>query len=337
MLTPADYLEIRLGDARQQWRAITARTMPAPGARQVRFSPVETVLCLAASLSVDCRRYGGANSHKAEEPIPTLARIFRRPNSSVLEKMANLEGSRTNGAKHEVEIAARLLSDPALLSITYRLILAAARAEGVDAKALPDFLELEADEGEVRLLGQRDLNDADIEEAVRDAVAQRASERQDLDEQMTERLLVAVARVGQHRFAASVLRNHGHRCVFCGLSAHIFGIKASRMLLAGHIKPWRASTSGERLDPRNGLTACPTHDVAFDCGLLTVDEGLRIHLAPGLEDALAVDPATRAAFGRPPLADRLVIPNDAPRPKGEYLQWHHSHVYLGESLGPRTG
>ncbi|WP_407664684.1 HNH endonuclease [Micromonospora tarensis] len=32
------------------------------------------------------------------------------------------------------------------------------------------------------------------------------------------------------------------------------------MLVASHIKPWRVSTHAERLDPRNGLAACPTHD-----------------------------------------------------------------------------
>jgi putative restriction endonuclease len=36
------------------------------------------------------------------------------------------------------------------------------------------------------------------------------------------------------------------------------------MLIASHIKPWRISTSTERLDVRNGLAACPTHDIAFD-------------------------------------------------------------------------
>ena len=31
------------------------------------------------------------------------------------------------------------------------------------------------------------------------------------------------------------------------------------------------STSAERLDPRNGLAACPAHDVAFDTGKITVN------------------------------------------------------------------
>jgi hypothetical protein len=39
------------------------------------------------------------------------------------------------------------------------------------------------------------------------------------------------------------------------------------MLVAGHIKPWKDSTSAERMDLRNSLAACPSHDVAFDAGL----------------------------------------------------------------------
>jgi hypothetical protein len=45
---------------------------------------------------------------------------------------------------------------------------------------------------------------------------------------------------------------------------------AKRMLVAGHSKPWKDSAPSERMDPRNGLAACPSHDVAFDTGLLTV-------------------------------------------------------------------
>src|SRR5207342_3041074 len=78
-------------------------------------------------------------------------------------------------------------------------------------------------------------------------------------EQQTERILLAVARVGQHVFALNVLANCGGRCVFCGLNPGSFG--ARRMLVAGHIKPWKDSTSTERLDLRNGLAGCPSHDV----------------------------------------------------------------------------
>ena len=40
------------------------------------------------------------------------------------------------------------------------------------------------------------------------------------------------------------------RPVFCGLNPSP-GV-ARRMLLAGHIKPWKDSSATERLDPRNG-------------------------------------------------------------------------------------
>ena len=66
-------------------------------------------------------------------------------------------------------------------------------------------------------------------------------------------ILLASARVGQHVFAQHVLANCGGRCVFCGLNPAAFG--AARMLLAGHIKPWKDSTPAERLDLRNGLAA----------------------------------------------------------------------------------
>ena len=74
------------------------------------------------------------------------------------------------------------------------------------------------------------------------------------------------------------------------------------MLLAGHIKPWKDSSAGERLDPRNGLAACPSHDVAFDTGMLTVTADLKIHIAQPLADAARGDHLTREYYGRPPSA-----------------------------------
>ncbi len=325
MRTARDYLSLTLPDARSQWRGVRGRR-PVSEGRQVDFVPVETLTCLAASLLVNHRRYGGSTSHKAEEPVPTLGRLFRRPNSSILAKMANLDGSRSNGAKHEIEVAARLLSTPGSLAVTYRLVLAAARDVGITAVEFPDFLLLENDTSDLLLLGQEELGQLDVEEAVQDASERWSEQRSDLEESVTEQLLVAAARVGQHRFAAQVLRNHDHRCVFCGLSVATAGQRAARMLVASHIKPWRTSTPAERLDVQNGLTACPTHDVAFDTGLLMVNGGLRIHVSAEVELAAQSDMATRAAFGRPPLAERLLLPAAATTPGAAYLTWHRNNV-----------
>ncbi|MFV2094019.1 HNH endonuclease [Micromonospora sp. LOL_014] len=241
--------------------------------------------------------------------------------------MANLDGSRRNGAKHEVEVAARLLAEPGQLGEVYRLLITSARSVGIGPEALPDFLRLADDEDDLLLLGQSELDEADIASAVRPAVEVWRASRAGLDERTTERLLMAAVRVGQHRFASEVLRNHGHRCVFCGLSTALPEKRAARMLIASHIKPWRESTHAERLDARNGLTACPTHDVAFDTGLMAVNGGLRIHLKPALAAAVQADPAARAAFGRPPLAERLLLPDDATPPDAKYLAWHRQHIF----------
>lgn len=326
MLTPRDYLELSASGARAQWLSIEERQPVAQG-RQVDFTPVETVLCLAASLMVNHRKYGGRTSHLAPEPVPTLALLFRRRSSSVLAKMANLDGSRKNGAKHEVEVAARLLSEPGELATRYQLILSAAREAGIGPDRLPDFLDLEGGDAAMLLLGQEELTESELESAVQNACADWLRTRNDLDERITERLLVAAARVGQHRFARDVLHNHRHRCVFCGLSIASSGATVRRMLIASHIKPWRDCTPAERLDTRNGLTACPTHDVAFDTGLMTVNGGLRIHIDPALRHSVRDNPASRAAFGRPPLGERLLLPEDASRPHLSYLRWHHDHVY----------
>ena len=117
----------------------------------------------------------------------------------------------------------------------------------------------------------------------------------------TERILLAAARVGQHVSALNVLSNCGQRCVFCGLNPGSFGGK--RLLLAGHIKPWKEQhREPVRYDPRNGLAGCPSHDVAFDTGLLTVDAALQIHASSALSSAVRNDPLTRQYYGHPPLS-----------------------------------
>jgi putative restriction endonuclease len=79
----ADYLDLTVGQARDQFGRLLTRR-PAPGGRQVIFLPVETLLCLAASFLVNHRHFGGATAHRAPEPVPSLARLFSRPPSSVL-------------------------------------------------------------------------------------------------------------------------------------------------------------------------------------------------------------------------------------------------------------
>ena len=318
----ADYLGLTVGQAREQFRALLSRR-PVSSGRQVTFLPAETLLCLAASFVVNHRHYGHGTENRAPEPVPSLARLLSRPLSSVLAKMANLDGSLSHGGKWDVLAGAMLRDDPARFSHIYRVLLLAARLEGIGQDRLPDFLSLEPG-GELALLGQEELDISTLEAELREQIARRAatSPWSDLE---TERILLASARVGQHVFAQHVLANCGGRCVFCGLKPATFG--AARMLLAGHIKPWKDSTPAERLDLRNGLAACPAHDVAFDTGLLTVNGGLRIHLASRLTEAVQDDPLARQYYGRPPVQETLLLPPGARAPARKYLDWHRNYVF----------
>ena len=233
---------------------------PVSHGRQVTFVPVETLLCLAASFVVNHRHFGGGTAHQAPEPVSSLARLFSRPPSSVLAKMANLDGSRSHGGRWDVLAGAILRENPDRFTHVYRM------------------------------------------------------------------LLLAATRVGQHVFAQQVLANCGSRCVFCGLRPAAFGAK--KMLLAGHIKPWKDSTPTERLDPRNGLAACPAHDVAFDTGMLAVNGGLRIHVAGSLAEATRTDPLVRQYYGRPPLREMLLLPIGAQAPSRKYLDWHRQKIFV---------
>jgi putative restriction endonuclease len=313
------YLKVTVSEAREQFRDLLVREEAAEGRRQVDFIPVETLLCLAASFQVNHRRYGGSTAHTAPTPVPELARLFKRRPSSILAKMANLDGSRSHGASHDASAGATIREDPTLFTHIYRVLLYAARAEGIGAVSLPDFLNLE-DGGEMDLLGQDELASVDADDLRPD------DDGPDPDPE-TERIRLAAARVGQHLFARNVLANCGGTCVFCGLRPGTFG--ARRMLLAGHIKPWRESSPTERLDTRNGIAACPSHDVAFDTGLLTIEDDLSIRIGAALEQAVLEDELTRRYYGRPPVLAGLLFPASAVVPHGRYLEWHRRYVFGG--------
>lgn len=303
----------------EQWRHLLRRRPAVKGQRQEAFLPVEAILCAAASLVVNHRQYGGSTAAIAVSPVPELAALFHRTNASILAKMANVDGSRPHGAKQDIVIATTLLAHPADLQAVYLDILAAAQDVGISRTRLPDFLGL-ASTGDLVLLGQDEI-EPDLESEVERRLHAWGRD----GSTVTQRLAEVNMRVGQHRFATAVLANYGRRCGFCGLS--VPDSVGRGMLRASHIKAWAASSDKERLDVRNGIAACPTHDAAFDSGLLTVNGGLRIHVSATIAEGAAEDEALGHAFGRPPLAERLLLPGEAELPHARYLSWHREHVW----------
>lgn len=56
------------------------------------------------------------------------------------------------------------------------------------------------------------------------------------------------------------------------------------LLVASHIKPWRACKPEEKLDISNGLLLCPNHDKLFDGGYITFSDMGNIIISSSLSD-----------------------------------------------------
>lgn len=319
-----DYLDMSSGSARCQWKSIAARDYAPAGKRQVAYLPVEALLCLAAMYVVDHSRFGSSSAARAPEPVQELARLFKRPPSSILAKMANLDGTRSHGGRWDLIAGAKLRSDPPQMTLVYRTIVDAARDEGIGPGDLPDFLAL-GDTGELVLLGQDELELDAVDSMVESELAAWIARQDRLAERDTVRLLLSHVRVGQHRFAGDVLANCGRACVFCGFS--ITPGDAPPLLRASHIKPWRDSGNKERLDVRNGIAACPTHDAAFDVGLLTISADLVVRRSPRLESSMCRNSAVRRFFDGDALTSVIKLPTNAVAPAPVFLDWHNDHVY----------
>ncbi len=326
-----DYVAIDVGQARGEWRAILARPQAAPTKRGPTFTPIETVLCLAAYVRVDHRRFGGRTSHSAPTPVPELGSLFRRSPSSILAKMANLDGSRSNGGRWDRPAAAQLLADGAeALWAAYRTILDAGREVDVTPAMLPDFLRIE--DGPPVGFMRTEISDSALVREHEERIA-RLGVLDDLDRLVTERLLVGIARIGQERFARNVLDNYRFTCGFCGLTIPP-GLRGRGLLRASHIKPWRVSTDAERIDVANGIAACPTHDAAFDAGLLYVGSALEVHAADDLSRAFANQPSLRLAFGPQALLSALALPPAAIQPGPTFVDWHRDMVASSGRASP---
>ncbi len=120
----------------------------------------------------------------------------------------------------------------------------------------------------------------------------------------------------QSFFRDAVLISYNNRCA-------LSDIAIPDLLNASHIVPWKASVE-RRADPRNGIALNALYDRAFDRGLITFDESLRVVLsrrlkhgdAPGLyrEAMLKLD-------GR-----KLRLPHRfAPDP--DAIAYHREHIF----------
>ncbi|MBD33740.1 MAG: hypothetical protein CL892_04795 [Dehalococcoidia bacterium] len=78
----------------------------------------------------------------------------------------------------------------------------------------------------------------------------------------TEIISLVNARVGQGNYRKELMKIWNNSC-------SISRINNEKILIAGHIKPWRYSDNFERLDPYNGFLLLPNLDKLFDRGLIS--------------------------------------------------------------------
>lgn len=135
----------------------------------------------------------------------------------------------------------------------------------------------------------------------------------------TEKMGSVKQRRGQQYFRQTLLNAYGLRCC-------ISGIDVPRFLVASHIRPW-SQFPDDRLDPRNGLCLSTLHDAAFDSGLLTLDENLRVVLSPKLKRHFpqpALEQNFAAYEGLP-----IRMPEMLAEPAPEFLAYHRSTIFQG--------
>lgn len=101
----------------------------------------------------------------------------------------------------------------------------------------------------------------------------------------TEKEALVNARVGQGRFRSDVEKLWGQKET-CALTS----IDIPELLIASHIKPWRASDDLERLDPTNGLLLAAHVDKLFDRYLISFkkinDVSWGMHVNPSIGNRL---------------------------------------------------
>jgi putative restriction endonuclease len=138
--------------------------------------------------------------------------------------------------------------------------------------------------------------------------------------EVTETVASRVQRRGQAFFRDLVLNNYGEKCA-------VSAIDLRDLLVASHIVPWSSNPS-ERLNVANGICLSRLHDAAFDRGLITFDDDLRLRLSSRLTTAISTQTMLAKNFsdfeGRP-----LHIPDDSTSPSRILLAIHRETIFQG--------
>lgn len=170
--------------------------------------------------------------------------------------------------------------------------------------------------------GSNSLNFRVVTELLDDVIESRIAADLQLDD--TTKRSVILARRGQGTFRANVEAIEQ--------SCRLTGITNPSLLIASHIKPWRACQSAqERLDGMNGLLLTPDADLLFDRGFISFKDNGDIIVSSRVDRAdlrrLGFEQLAWERFG---VAEAPTVwrTSDFERPQLDYLGYHRAEVLV---------
>lgn len=132
----------------------------------------------------------------------------------------------------------------------------------------------------------------------------------------TEKDALIKSRRVQSFFRAAVLTSYNNRCALTGLAI-------PELLNASHIIPWSADEK-RRADPRNGICLNALHDRAFDRGLISFDENLRVIVSSVINNTEDCS-LQRGQFVR--ISGCPLRLPERFQPEKAALDYHRTHIY----------
>lgn len=258
---------------------------------------------------------------KANPEILRLARVLHRSGGSVYMKLMNLRSCDPNAmahgtkglrhaSKHEPEMWERYRQEGDVFLLRCLQTLAGFEiADGVPSARTGIYADN----------ARRAVEDAGEDIPANDSIVESVTRKLVLGEKSpegTERVATVMTRVNQSYFRNTLVRNYLDTCC-------LTGIHLDPLLIASHIKPWKASTGFEKTNAANGLLLNAFHDKAFDRGLLTIDDDYRVHISP----SVAHNPPNDQWLFRFEGA-RITVPAVNP-PSHEFIEYHNEHVFIG--------
>ncbi len=149
-------------------------------------------------------------------------------------------------------------------------------------------------------------------------IQENRDELNNFNKKVGEEIVVKIKRrINQNFFRKIVLSNYNEHCAICNLNH-------PSLLVASHIIPWSKDKEA-RLNPHNGLCLCSIHDKAFDRGLISIDNELRIIIS---EEILKVNTIAINNYFKIFISKKINLPTKF-SPSLNFLDYHRKNIFKG--------